>query len=367
MSRTPRGTVVVIGSGSLAQSVLYSLADTDSGGGPTAVHLIARSLGRLSTMAHVASCRAALRGTSMRCTPHQMNADRPGDSVAALVGQVGADIVLNCSSTHSPAEARVRPSAWTDLVRAGGIALAFAFHAQFSAQMSHAVARAGGPGTMFVNASFPDAVNPVLAALGGPIHCGVGNIATLAASLTGAGSDAGAPEQLRLLAHHYHLSTPELQDEARAWIGADEVTDVHDRLAPLRACDRRMLNSLTGHTAALLVRDLLGEHPVSTHVPGPLGLPGGYPVRIEQGRIELDLPPGVSEATAVVWQSYWGARDGVAVDREGRAEFSDRTLEAVERHVQLPRTVEPSEIAALATEMGRVRQRLRSKESSRAL
>ncbi|MFF1870132.1 hypothetical protein [Kitasatospora herbaricolor] len=359
MSRTsaPGRTVVVIGSGSLAQHVVNSLADTVTG--PAAVHLVARSAGTLATMAHMASCRAALLGAAVRFTPHPMDPARPGDSVAALVDEVGADLVLSCSSTHSSAEVRERPSRWTDLVRAGGIALALPFHVRFAALMSDAVARGGG--ALFLNASFPDAVNPVLAALGGPIHCGVGNIATVAASLTGTGEPG---ERLRVLAHHHHLSAPERPtDEARVWTGAEQLKDVRERMTALRSCDRRMLNALTGHTAALLVRDLLGDRPFHTHVPGPLGLPGGYPVRVDRGRIELDLPPGVTEATAVAWQAAWGARDGVAVDRQGRAEFSDRTIRSALPYAELPRFVAPAEFAELAAELELVRQRLREAES----
>lgn len=197
MRSLPR-TVVVIGSGFLARAVVYSLADVLTE--PVGVHLVARSLGPLSTMAHLATCRSTLLGNPVRFTAHPM------DKVVA-----GAEVVLNCSSTHSSAEARVRPSAWTDLVKACGIALALPFHAEFAALMSRTAGDA-----MFVNAPFPNAVNPVLAALGLPIHCGAGNIATLAASVGG---------EIRMLAHHYHLSKP-ARDEARVWIGADEVTDV---------------------------------------------------------------------------------------------------------------------------------------------
>ncbi|MFF1954709.1 hypothetical protein, partial [Kitasatospora herbaricolor] len=111
------------------------------------------------------------------------------------------------------------------------------------------------------------------------------------------------------------------------------------------------------------VRDLLGDRPFHTHVPGPLGLPGGYPVRVDRGRIELDLPPGVTEATAVAWQAAWGARDGVAVDRQGRAEFSDRTIRSALPYAELPRFVAPAEFAELAAELELVRQRLREAES----
>jgi hypothetical protein len=350
-------TAVVVGSGALAQSVLFALCDIDPG--PTAGHLIARSTDRLSTIAHVANRRAALLGSAVRFTPHPLDPERPGESVAALVGATGADLVLNCASTHGPSEVVERPSGWTALVRSAGIGLVFPFHAAFVAQLAQAVSASGGRDTLFLNAALPDAVNPVLAALGLPVHCGVGNIATIAASLDGI--ETG---RLRVLAHHHQLSTPaDPRQEARVWLDGVELTDVGERLAAMRACDRRMLHVLTGHTAALLVRDLLHRRPVSAHVPGPLGLPGGYPVRIdEQRRIVLDLPAGVGEAEAVELQLGWGRQDGVAVGRDGSAEFSDRVRAAVEPYVSMPNDMTPRQIIDFAGELEKVRSELRNEE-----
>ena len=37
---------------------------------------------------------------------------------------------------------------------------------------------------------------------------------------------------------------------------------------------------------------LPGAAPARLSVPGPLGLPGGFPVRVDDGEVSLDLPAG---------------------------------------------------------------------------
>ncbi|MEE3922695.1 hypothetical protein V2I01_42960 [Micromonospora sp. BRA006-A] len=52
---------------------------------------------------------------------------------------------------------------------------------------------------------------------------------------------------------------------------------------------------------------------MTASLPGPLGLPGGYPVRLTGGRTELRLPAELPVAQAVAWNTAAGRRDGVEV------------------------------------------------------
>jgi hypothetical protein len=56
---------------------------------------------------------------------------------------------------------------------------------------------------------------------------------------------------------------------------------------------------------------LLSRRRARCHATGPLGLPGGYPVVIEEGIVRLDLPPGVSEAEAVAINEEGARLDGI--------------------------------------------------------
>src|SRR5262249_17236454 len=120
------------------------------------------------------------------------------------------------------------------------------------------------------------------------------------------------PGRLRVLAHHVHLHAPERpEDELRAWLDDTPVPDIGALLADQRRADRERMNAVTGFAAARLLADLLAGQAVATNLPGPLGLPGGYPVRVQDGVLALDLPAGLTYDEAVAANRRAGERDGI--------------------------------------------------------
>jgi len=253
--------------------------------------------------------------------------------LADMLGKIRPAGVLACASIQSPWERMTRLSAWTALVDRAGFGLTLPLHAELALAAGRAVAQlATGPeaanGVWFVNACFPDAVNPLLAALDIPVLAGVGNVGLLALALQ---DTLDLPDQGRLavLAHHVHLYPPaDPADEARAWLDGAPVTDVGARLTGLRRLDRRRLNHVTGMLTARLVVDLLAGVPRDTHVPGPRGRPGGYPVRVDHGTVELRLPDAVSEAEAVAANLRWALLDGATIEQH-RLRFGPRVESAL--------------------------------------
>lgn len=351
--------LAIVGSGSLARAVCYSLAVVTAR--PLEVTAVARSAAKAEEIAFVAGTRASLSGRPVSF--HPLAADlHSHDELAGVFARVRPAGVLLCASTQSPWEAAVAPSAWTDLLARAGFGLALPLHAQLALVTGRAVA-AACPRAWFVNACFPDAVNPLLAASGVPVLCGVGNVALLAASLQAA---MGLPDQRRLqvLAHHVHLHAPaHSDDEALAWCDGEPVEGVAKLLAAQREAARPELNQVTGHTAALLLRDLLDGREAATSLPGPLGLPGGYPVRLDGGRVALRLPPGLGEEAAVAFNQRAALRDGVVVDGR-RVEFAP----GVQRELgslapEVPGSFPVAEVAAVAGQIEGLRSRLRTSDS----
>ena len=277
--------------------------------GPVHVIVIGRRQDIATQLCYVANTRAASGGRAATFEP------AAGEPVPVLDGTARLDGVLVCASTQSPWERLTRPSAWTDLVRRAGFGLTLPFQAELALRVGRALA-GRGPRPWLINACFPDAVNPLLAQLGVPVLCGIGNIGLLAASAQAA---LGLPDQrhLRMLAHHLHLHAPAAgEPEALAWLD-DELVDAARLLARQRATDRTELNHVTGHTAALLLDRLAGgpaAERVDTHLPGPLGLPGGYPVSMRGTELDLRLPPGVTRAGAIEFNQRAALADGVVVE-----------------------------------------------------
>jgi hypothetical protein len=318
-------SVVLLGSGALARSVCYSLAVSTT---PMTVTVAARNGARAAEIAYVGNVRAALSGSPVRCRAVPSQLADPLELSRVLAATMPA-IVLLTASLHSPCERLTNPSSWTKLLDRTGFGVTAPLHALLAITAAEVVAQTGH--ARLLVASFPDAVNPILAALGLPVFAGVGNAALLTASLRAA-LDVHPRTRVRMLAHHVHLDPPDSPaNEARAWIGGTQVPDVTSALAAQRATDRSELNLIAGHSAALLIKDLVSGAEIHTTLPGPLGLPGGYPVRIVED-VELDLPEEVTLEDAIGWNRAAGRRDGFDIDG-GHIRFSERAIDALEPHL----------------------------------
>ncbi|MFH8775290.1 hypothetical protein [Streptomyces sp. NPDC017958] len=318
--------IAVVGGGSLARAICYSLA-VAAVPSPGTVTVLARSARAAHEIACIAGARAAVSGSPTRFTAEPVDA-ADEEALTAVLARTRPRVVLNCASVQSPWETTRAASAWTDLLSAGGFGIALPLHAVLARSVARAIRRSR-VASLFVNACYPDAVNPLLHAEGLPVFCGVGNSATLAASLRAVLRPQDG-ERLRVLAHHAHLHEPaDASDEARVWLDDRPVPHVGELLSAHRACSREELNAVTGHTAAVLAARLAAEQEVHADLPGPLGLPGGYPVRITGGRIGLDLPAGLTRDDAVAWQTRMAAHDGVTVRPSGEVRFGPRAHQAL--------------------------------------
>lgn len=349
--------VAIVGSGSLARAVGHSIATVFDDA--VTVHVVGRSRRDVEDLCYVAAASAAAGGMPASFRPATVDPGC-GEALSDLLAGVAPDVVVLCASHHSPWESDRAPSAWTALVARAGFGVTLPLQAALAVDVAGAVADAA-PEALFVNACFPDAVNPLLRALGRRVLCGIGNVALVAASLRAA---LRAPEEGRVktLAHHVHLHRPaRASDEARAWLDGRPVPRVGALLAAQRAAPRRRLNAVGGHAAAVLVRALVSARELRTHVPGLHGLPGGYPVVVRDGAIELDLPPGVTESDAVRWNRRMAALDGVVVSEDGDVSFSARASEALSEHVgDLAGGFHASDVHDAAAAMIAARERLRA-------
>jgi hypothetical protein len=290
--------------------------------------------------------------------------------VRGLLDGLRPDLVLLAASLQSPWERDGAPSAWTDALAAAGFGLSLPLQARFAMTVADAARQTG---SVFLNACFPDAVNPVLHALDLPVCCGIGNAATVAASLGAALADRADGAQLRVLAHHVHFHAPadpaDPASEAMAWLDDEPVSGVGHLLSALRASDRGLLNQVNGLTAARVAGALITGEEYRTSVPGPDGRPGGYPVRIADHGLALDLPSGLGPDEAVAHNQRWAVADGVVV--EGRTvRFVGAAADLIEVHApSLPVSFEltdPDVVQAMCDELIALRDKLRITRSALA-
>jgi hypothetical protein len=295
--------IVVLGSGSLARALCLGLATVAPQ--DLEVTVLARDEAAAEELAYLGNVRAALAAAPVRFTARGASLTDPDELDRAVATAV---LVVQCASWYSPWSASPR---WKALVARAGFGVTLPLQARLALETAAAIQRCAAR-ALFVNACYPDAVNPLLTRLGLPVLCGIGNIGTLAAGLR---AQLGPAGELKLLAHHAHLHAPaHAEEEALAWLDGVEVAEVGKLLTPHRRVDRRRLNHITGFAAAQLLGCLLAGTQAPAHVPGPLGLPGGYPVRLDAGGLTIDLPSGLDQAAATAWNERATAREGIVFD-----------------------------------------------------
>lgn len=347
--------IVILGSGSLARSICYSLAAVCSA--ESVVTVVSRTSSSSAEVCYVANVRAALSSTPVRFRALSLQR-YSAESIYSILRQARPWIVLNCASYQSPWERTYSPSAWTTLMSRAGFGITLPLQAAVAREASLAVVELESS-PLFLNACFPDAVNPFLNAMGLPVFCGVGNVALLAASIQES-LQLGRERRLQVLGHHWHLHPPDNEDdEALAWLDGTPIPGVGSLLRRQRAATRSELNFVNGHVTALLLTGLVVGREMHANLPGPLGLTGGYPVRIHGRTIELDLPTDM-RSQAFTLNSQWAEQDGVRVENNGKVTFSESSVREIRS--ELPNfvgTVHVTEIPAICSQLLELRAHMR--------
>jgi hypothetical protein len=347
-----RPRVVLVGTGGLATAIAHSLACLP--GRDLEVEVVGRRADPAEQLCLLAAARAAAVGAGTRFTPRvtDLSADRP------RLWQERPDLVVVVASAQSPWEAQREASAWTDLVRCGGFGVTLPFQADLAGRVARVAA---DEGVRVVNGCLPDVVNPVLAASGTPVVAGLGNGATIHAFVRA----AAGRQDVRILAHHYHLHVPE-PGELDAWVVADdgESLDATTLLRGLRGARRDQLNHVTGLVSAQAIRALVDESTsLSTTLPGVHDRQGGLPVRITGGQVTPDLPATWIDSAVRAANDAWSLADGACV-RDGSVTLSARAIDALSAHLDgLPASFAVSDLPAFATTVSQLRDRLRHQPS----
>jgi hypothetical protein len=321
--------ILIFGTGSFAGRIALDLAATASD--PVTVVIAGRNTERLDWLRTAANARAAMFNRPARVASHQVDLSIP-NAAAEVIAAVEPKVIVQAASLQSGSVISNQGSAWTKLVAEGGLSATAVLQAPLSIEVARA-AKTVRPQAHFINCCFPDVVNPLIAALDLPISCGVGNIAILANAFAGAlGADAG---RLKVLAHYQNIGPWRQPAEtrtgrsARAWIDDREVADVYARFRSAQLT-REPAIEISGPSGVPLMLAMAQRRDWSGHVPGPSGLPGGYPVRLKNGRVELDLPAALTRDEAIAWNLRYEQERGLVVTPDGRAAYTGILRERLE-------------------------------------
>ena len=255
-------------------------------------------------------------------------------AVEALLDDTAPDVIVQCASLMSPWALMGRTDEIALAFQSAGLAVALPMQLPVIRTVMSAV-RATGCTAPVANLSFPDVTNVILDRLGLAPTIGLGNVTMQLLRVR----DALPAETLvRVIGHHnqvYPVMRAEMPDDpnqrVRVFLGedgerADHLAYLGEPLAP-----GVVYNETTAVACTEVIEALLpGAGPTRTSAPAPFGLPGGFPILIQNGAISLDLPPGQELDEASAWQSSIARNDGVdAIAADGAVTFTEHAREAV--------------------------------------
>jgi hypothetical protein len=192
----------------------------------------------------------------------------------------------------------------------------------------------------YVQTSFPDVDNVVFHNLGMTPTCGVGNTGNVISRIrVGAARRLGEPvrdvEVLAVFAHRIAINCiarktfKGMPCYVKVSLRGEDVTDRVGldetwREMPPIIYGREGSGFMGGESAARLIRGLLYDTNDIMHVPGPNGLPGGYPVRVNCKGVEVILPKGLTMDEALRINREGNRLEGVdSIGADGTVTFTD--------------------------------------------
>jgi hypothetical protein len=168
----------------------------------------------------------------------------------------------------------------------------------------------------------------MLVAAGHPVTCGVGNIGILSNAFA-ASAGRREPGTVKVLAHYQTIGNFRLPSAARrgaaprVWIDEDEIDDVFSRFQDVQLTAEPAIE-ISGACGIPLMLAMVAGFEWRGHVPGPNGLPGGYPVLWLDGTLKPDLAPGLTLADAVRWNQRFEEENGLTVGEDARIQYHGR-------------------------------------------
>lgn len=248
--------------------------------------------------------------------------------VTRVLREEAPDMLVNCASLQSWRVITELPKPSFEQLDQAQFGPWLPMHLTLMHGLMQAV-KASGIAAITVNAAFPDAVNPILSRVGLAPDIGVGNVANLIpavrCSIARLLECAPVDVQVRLYAQHFfshYVPRGGLPPRASYRL-LYEVTDrpVLPRLpaesvfSTVKSEFRRLGGIdgqfLTACSAVTVIEGLFSLTPVRVHAPGPLGLPGGYPVVLCEGRIDVQFSDDCPQDEAVRINSICQSQDGI--------------------------------------------------------
>ncbi len=248
------------------------------------------------------------------------------DGTAEVIAQSRADVVYSTATMQSwLVPERLSPALKAPLERIG-YGMWLPVHLAMTRRVMLAVRAANYRGPV-VAAAFPDVVHCALGKVGLAPTTGIGNVAEVVPKVELlAAARLGVPVghvKVWLVGHHalvnaaygdgvptshppFFVRVEHNGRDVTHMVGAQELV-----LRAFPMSGQAAIHTLTAATTLPVLAALSGAGDRLAHAPAPGGLPGGYPVFVRQGRVDVIDPPGCPRADAIGINERSHAWDGI--------------------------------------------------------
>jgi len=265
------------------------------------------------------------------------------ERTSAILNEIQPAVVVNCAVLQTWHVIRRLPEDIYSRLSAAGLGAWLPVQLTLAMKLAQAI-EISGISAHYINTSLSDLTNPVLGAMGIPPTIGIGNVALIEPAVrTVVARILEIPRTkviLKMVAHHVHWVTwreAGYREGApfymRIFADGEDVTarfDTQDLMkkAILLYPSGTSFSAVSASSAIQNLCALLSQEPVSTHSPGPNGLPGGYPVIISREGAKVDLPADISLEEAININKEAQTYDGIQeIDDDARVHFMAYTID----------------------------------------
>jgi hypothetical protein len=270
------------------------------------------------------------------------------DRTAEVIASARPDIVYSTATMQSwLVPERLSPGLRTPLASIG-YGMWLPVHLALTRRLMMAVRAADFRGPV-VAAAFPDVVHCALGKVGLAPTTGIGNVAEIVPKVALlAAARLGVPVghvRVWLVGHHALVNAAYADGDTtgepppffvRVEHNGRNVTDAVDAralvLSAFPMAGLAAIHTLTAATTLPVLAALSGAGDQASHVPAPAGLPGGYPVVVREGRVDVIEIPGCSLADAIALNERSHRWDGIdRIEDDGTVVLREDSATALRR------------------------------------
>ncbi len=266
------------------------------------------------------------------------------EETAETIARIDPDLILLSATLQTWWLLDLLPASHSEPVARAGFGIWLPVHLALARHLMRILKRIDYHG-LTLTAPYPDVVNCVLGRLGLAPTCGIGNIAEVEARVRAVAASrlATTPRSIKvwMVCHHalearlsgrsngdlppFHLRIERDGRDVTEQAGGSSLLT-----APWPMPGGRLTHFLTAATAVRLMRSLLVEPEGVQHVPGPNGLPGGYPVRAERSGVTPLPIPGLNPRDAIAINERSQPYDGIErIEPDGSVVFAAESVQAL--------------------------------------